>query len=532
MRLHDKIWRTSWLAALALLLGVGMAVLGLTATAHAGDDPLRVYGIVDAMPQDGRVGDWVIGGATYVTTATTEFEQENGQFAVGVCVKASLAAVDSNQVVKLQTEPAGDCDGEGGDDGGGAGDGVEIYGFVDAMPQTGLVGSWVISGTTYITTSATEFKQEFGPFAVGVCVKLHLVSGSTSDVREMETERDYHCVNATGGDDSGGDDNGGGDNHHDGEFFGVVQEVPQGFPAVMTGAWRVANVVVVADDQTEFDQTKGPLDVAVYVKVEFVIAADGSFRATEIKTALPHDGEHEGDDNSPTEDSKAFGVIDTLPAQGLIGEWIISGIAYSVTEQTELDSEGTFAQGVQVKVEYRVDAQNQRIAREIEISTGGEVSSPDHGKVVGYVEQMPANTFVGDWQIGGAAFVADSQTVFDEEHGMIVEGAFVEAEYSLVGDVRLLKKVETRVTPGAGDANNVGEVEQAGALRSTDAVNAIWRIGGQSYTVTPATHLGNGVGLDSTVVVNSFVDRSGDRVATSINNFAVVSRVFLPLTTR
>ena len=120
--------------------------------------------------------------------------------------------------------------------------------------------------------------------------------------------------------------------------------------------------------------------------------------------------------------------------------------------------------------------------------------------------------------------------MFDEEHGLLVVGALVEAEYSTVGGVHVLHKVETRVPPGAGDDNSIGEVEQAGMVRNAAA--AVWRIGGQSYTVMPATQVGANIGVASTVIVNSFVDRSGARVATRIDNFVVVGKVFLPLTTR
>jgi hypothetical protein len=529
MHTQNGLRRVGRSALVALLLSVGLALLGLSAVAQAGDgdgnDDFRVYGWVEAMPAGGLVGDWVIGGTTYVTTGATEFEQENGPFAVGVCVKANLAAADSTTVVKLQTEPAGDCDGQGGGDGE---DGAEVRGFVEQMPANGLIGTWVISGTAYTTDAGTEFKQEYGPFAVGVCVKLHLAQGSSSLVRELETERDLHCVN--GDDDHSGE---GDDSHHDGEFFGAVQAVPPGFPAVMTGAWRVGNVDLLADGATEFKQENGPLGLDAYVKIEFVIAADGSFRATEIKTAILNgdDDGGNGDDHSPVDDGKAFGLIDSLPGQGLIGAWVIGGIPYSVTEQTVLDDEGVFAVGVRVKVEFRLDAQGQRIAKEIEITAAdGDVGDPGHSKLVGFVEQMPANSFLGDWTIGGVTFVADSQTRFEEEHGLLVVGALVEAEYSTVNGVRLLHEVETRVPPGAGDDNAIGAVEQAGMMRNADA--AVWRIGGQSYTVTPATQVNSSIGVASTVIVNSFVDRSGARVATRISSFAEAGRVYLPLMER
>ena len=129
MDTQNTLLRCGRLWMVAMLVGIGMALLSLGATAQAsglhkadgnGDSDWRVYGIVNQMPTSGLVGNWVISGTTYVTTDTTVFEQQNGDFTVGACVKANLAAQDSNVVVKLQTELAGDCDGQGGgDDNGG-----------------------------------------------------------------------------------------------------------------------------------------------------------------------------------------------------------------------------------------------------------------------------------------------------------------------------------------------------------------------------------------------------------------------------
>ena len=44
---------------------------------------------------------------------------------------------------------------------------VEVDGVVEAMPATGVVGTWQISGRTVVVTETTEIDQEQGQLAVG-----------------------------------------------------------------------------------------------------------------------------------------------------------------------------------------------------------------------------------------------------------------------------------------------------------------------------------------------------------------------------
>lgn len=62
-----------------------------------------------------------------------------------------------------------------------------------------------------------------------------------------------------------------------------------------------------------------------------------------------------------------FGVVGSLPSSGLLGGWLIDGVEYTATTETVLKQKyGAFAVGVQVKVEYSLDSQNNRIAYQIE----------------------------------------------------------------------------------------------------------------------------------------------------------------------
>ena len=45
-------------------------------------------------------------------------------------------------------------------------------GRITAMPAGGLIGQWNVDGRTFVTTAGTDFRQDNGAFAVGVCVEV------------------------------------------------------------------------------------------------------------------------------------------------------------------------------------------------------------------------------------------------------------------------------------------------------------------------------------------------------------------------
>ena len=65
--------------------------------------------------------------------------------------------------------------------------------------------------------------------------------------------------------------------------------------------------------------------------------------------------------------AKFYGIIDTLPQNGITGTWLINGRQVTVTPGTEIEEKrGRLAPGVYVKVEgYYTD--NAFVAEEIEV---------------------------------------------------------------------------------------------------------------------------------------------------------------------
>ena len=530
---NTKKTATSWRMVLtAIAAGLMLSLFGVVSQAQAAGAPvveqdvptegshddIEVRGRIEVMPASGLIGEWTIGGSTYTTVAETEFDQEEGAFAVGVCVKLHLKQ-DRITLREMDSEPAGDCSGSGGDDDDE--DGREVYGIVETMPMTGFVGSWVISGGTYTVTAQTEIKQKYGPIEVGSCVEVELTQDESA-VRELQSKRDANC----------NDD----DDSDPGIGRGELYARLVSFPPDLIGQWVIGVITMTADANTEFKQRNGAFTVGEYVKAEFRIQADGTFLAREIKTINTRgdddddDGPGRGDDDV-RHDGKAFGVIDSVPA-GNLGIWQIGGISYTVTISTVLDDDrGALIAGQTVKVKYWTDDQNNRTA--LAIKAMPERAGGDQGllKLVGYVQALPSDGFVGDWTVGGVDFVADANSRFEEEHGLLALDVFVQVKYKMQDGARLIVKLETHVLPGGGDDDHYGRVDRMDDSLAASAANeptATWIVDGRSYIVTDATDVSSDLAVGSTAIVNSYAAADGTQVATRIDSVTLDNMLYLP----
>lgn len=70
------------------------------------------YDALVSRPNSNLVGEWVIGAGRFMATEHTEFRQENGAFAAGVCTKVEYWTTQSPYVAtQIRTEESDKCDG-------------------------------------------------------------------------------------------------------------------------------------------------------------------------------------------------------------------------------------------------------------------------------------------------------------------------------------------------------------------------------------------------------------------------------------
>ena len=302
----------------------------------------------------------------------------------------------------------------------------------------------------------------------------------------------------------------------------------------------IGGMSFMADNTTQFKQERGVFAEGVLVEVKFYTDNNGVHHITQIETK-GRDDDDEGDDEDDDDDHSyqnyrghAYGIIESMPSSGLTGNWIIGGFVYTANAMTRFEEDdGTFTIGVRVKVKYVLNANNERIALKIETTDDdGGVEQPSHFKMYGFVQQKPTNSFNGQWVINGVSFIADQNTQFKEQHGLLVIGAYVEVEYTIESGVNYIYKLETHVPPGAGANFYLGQIEEIRGTQAAGVLNATpWKISGQTFLVTSATDLNDlnsALTVGSTALVNSYTDANGAQVATQIRGVTLNQRLFLP----
>lgn len=392
-----------------------------------------------------------------------------------------------------------------------AADGVSVAHF----DPSELLGEWVIADRTFTVTEDTILDADFGGFYVDKCVEVTWPVEAPTFALRIESEPDYKC----------GQDNAS-------RIFGEITDLPDNLD--LLGIWSVGGVTVTVVPTTTLDEHLGDFIVGAFVKVVFN-EVEGERVASSVRVIWTPD--HDAGGWWKWRMGRSFGPIESLPAGGTVGTWVIAGIPYAVGERTRLDdSKGDFAVGVNVKVEFFKLPDGSRIARKI-------VSTEDTGgggngqfRFVGVVDAKPT-AFVGDWTIGGAAFRATGATVFNEQKGLLVVGAYVAVRYAIVSDTRVASEIKTVVPPGAGDVIVTGVIERRGdstmAAASADGIAAnVWRIAGQDFIVTEGTLLDDELSaleVGQLATVNAYQETDGTLVATSIQGITQEVKQFLPL---
>ncbi|MDQ7030421.1 MAG: DUF5666 domain-containing protein [Ardenticatenia bacterium] len=465
----------------------------------------KARGLIEAFPAT-LVGTWTIGGVQYEATATTEFDTRYGDFAVGVCAEVEyVMSGTTRQALAIKTESADECGlpVQGGE--------LETKGLIDAMPADGLVGEWVIDGESYTATAQTRFEQDHGVFKVGQCVEVkYRLDGTGRVATKIETQRRQACSSS--------------DQVH--EAYGVIEALPA---TGLIGTWTVGGVDYEITTTTTLEN--GPFTVGLLVEIKFVVNPDGTLIALQVE------GKHAVDDDDQAL-AQAYGRIEAFPAT-LVGTWTIGGVQYEANAFTAFEQDdGPFAVGACAKVRY-FDRNGARVAAKIETQSDDDCQA-DNGATVsrlyGFVEDMPPQGFVGTWTIGGTLFEVTAATQLEEEHGLLVVGAFVEVKYIQRNGVNMALSIETHVPPEAGEHTRIGYLRQNGTT---------WTVNDTTFVITDATILDDSMAPlrdGQAVVINGYQPAGGGGfrtaaahattlVATRVTAIHTIYTTYLPVTT-
>lgn len=148
---------------------------------------------------------------------------------------------------------------------------------------------------------------------------------------------------------------------------------------------------------------------------------------------------------------KFYGVVDSMPEQGMEGVWIVNGREVVVTGRTKIEEEhGKLAAGsyVEVKGNYENSAFT---AYEIEVKDNKKIRNEKIGdnraynsKFYGLVESMPESGYNGIWIVDGRKVEVNSDTLIEESGGKAANGAHVKVKGVRTGDTITAVEIEVK----------------------------------------------------------------------------------------
>lgn len=529
--------RVTWAARLGLATIVTLFLVPAILASYPAHAQVPSWtGRITAMPASGLTGQWVVNGRTFTAGAGTEFRQDKGALAIGVCAEVEyVGTVEPLAATKIASKSDDDCTAATpvpSETPSGTPSETpsvtpsvtpepvrEAYGLVQSMPSPGFVGDWVIGNVTYKAAAGTEFKQRSGPLGVGACTKVHY-SGSSLPfgAREIESRPASDCTGGTPSPTS----TPGATSTPDGEIerYGRIDS----FPADLVGTWVVDGISYNATVESEFMQENGAFAVSVCVKIHALETSDPAI-IREIETERTYRCSGGQDDSGGAVGAEVYGVLQSFPA-GLIGVWNVAGMTYVADESTEFSqANGPFAEGVTVKVHFTTDAAGVHRTREIEIKFANDDNGSDddgngsfegaEGHAYGIAESVP-DSVAGVWTIGGASYTATNATQFEQGDGPLIKGARVKVEYYLdAGGDRVARKIEST------DEN--GDIAVASNFKAFGFVNQMpnsglvgtWTIDNVAYAAGPAAKFkedNSVLGIGAYVAVEYYVQDGQKKV--------------------
>jgi hypothetical protein len=144
----------------------------------------KSYGLVESRPlSPTNFGEWTIGGATYSATAQTRVR---GALEIGDCAEVYYSFPASGEAriahkIKAEDEhcapppPPGEAVTQ------------SIYGFVDDLPVSGYIGTWLVTGSPYEADAQTTFDAKGGTFVIGSFVEVtYIVTDGVNSALHIE----------------------------------------------------------------------------------------------------------------------------------------------------------------------------------------------------------------------------------------------------------------------------------------------------------------------------------------------------------
>ena len=354
---------------------------------------------IKALPEDGLLGEWVIGDHTVTVDESTQIEGDTPDVGDWAEVKAQIQADGSLLVLEIEVKDKENPPAQE----------VDFKGPITALPETAdYTGVWTIGCCHQVTVTTSTIIS--GTPEVGLFVEVKALKEGPGAFVALEI-----VVEASPAE----------QNRY--RFEGTVEALPSNG---LIGQWQINGQPVMVDENTIIDQSNGPIGVGVKVEVE-VQAPGGDGIPAAIRIEVLHPA------HSGSQEVEIRGVIESLPeGESLLGTWVVAGEEIMVDANTEIH--GVTPQvGLWAIVKAVPQDDGSLLAQHIEVK-----GHPHEGSLVEFTAQvisMP-DGLIGEWQIGGYTVMVDENT---EIEGSPAVGSMVKVEATIgEGGVLLALKIE------------------------------------------------------------------------------------------
>jgi len=250
---------------------------------------------------------------------------------------------------------------------------MRLVGPVQVIPD-GDIGVWTVAGQDIVVTEQTHINPRGGPITVGGWVELFAEEGgdplSLIAVR-IRVAEPRPAV----------------------EITGAIQ-------ALSDTSWTLSLIPLSISTNTVIN---GEPQIGLVAQSHADLLDDNSLQARSLVVAWR--------EPSGPQPGVAFnGTVEQLPAQGLEGQWLVSGRTVNVTAATAIDqSKGPVEIGAQVRVVGRQEA-NQIQAIRITVLDCANGPCPPMIMLRGRIQNLPPNGLIGVWTIDGQRVRVNERT--------------------------------------------------------------------------------------------------------------------------
>lgn len=286
----------------SLLLTMLLIFVALVPVANADEFVFNVQfsGVIDVVPEN--PGDpWQIAGHTVaVDDATQVILTKNTPAAPGMwaTVQALRQADDSllaGRIIVLPPE-------------------MRLRGPVQEKPEDDL-GTWIIAGQAFLVDEETSIGTRAGAMQEGDWVEVAALEGPAGVLKAVR----IHTIEAA----------------EDIQLHGAIQ--------ALGATWQISSVLLTSTTDTI---VVGEPEVGLLATALATLQPDNTLLAKAVKVNWT-----EPQRQRPQQPVQLRGTIEALPADGLIGVWVVSGKTVNVTEATRIfQVKGVVAVGAEVHI--------------------------------------------------------------------------------------------------------------------------------------------------------------------------------------